>query len=185
MKPENLVKGGTEAELWQKIRSDFSKEEDLLAYNATLVYKNRKVALDIDIDPGGGFESGSATTAFVAWLPVIPPYRFAIHEQHFTDEIGKFFGMEDVLIGYRDFDEKLVIKAHDKATIRKLFASPAVRETFMSLHDFTFGIHHRKTDNTDKAYLELYIEHGITEPEKLQQIFNAFYAVLELVDDGN
>ena len=59
------------------------------------MHGNRKIVLEIDIDLGGGFESGYETTVFSADLHTAPAFRFAIHEQHFTDEIGKFFGVEE------------------------------------------------------------------------------------------
>lgn len=184
MEHENVITALTEDEIWQEVNKQFQQEPELLSYRAVLVQDNRKVLLDIDIDLGGGFESGYETTTFVSHLHSEPPFRFAIHEQHFTDEIGKFFGMQDVEIGYEDFDEKLIIKTNNAEKVRQIFSDPSVRQTFLSLSDFSFGTttQHSSHPEKDGPFLELTIENGITDPQKLREIYHAFYAVLMQID---
>ena len=99
MTNENFIKGSGEDEIWQQINDQFLQNSDPLEYTAIIEQENRKVILDIDIDLGGGFESGYETTSLTAPLHHTTDFKFAIHEEHFTDEIGKFFGMQDVVIG--------------------------------------------------------------------------------------
>ncbi len=179
MSVENYIKGENEQQIWEQISADFDKGNQLQSYNAVITQGNARIILDIDVDLGGGFESGFSTTIFNALLPDYPAFRFAIHKEHFIDELGKFFGMQDVVLGYKEFDEKLIIKTTDKAAVRKLFASPELRETIVSIDDFTFGIHHHNKDGIDKAYLELYIETGITDTFLLRKLYNAFYTVYQ------
>ncbi len=179
MSVENYIKGENEQQIWEQISADFDKGNQLQSYNAVITQGNARIILDIDVDLGGGFESGFSTTIFNALLPDYPAFRFAIHKEHFIDELGKFFGMQDVVLGYKEFDEKLIIKTTDKAAVRKLFASPELRETIESIDDFTFGIHHHNKDGIDKAYLELYIETGITDTFLLRKLYNAFYTVYQ------
>ncbi|MCW3109070.1 MAG: hypothetical protein JWQ09_3576, partial [Segetibacter sp.] len=135
-------------------------------------------------DLGGGFESGYETTTLTAPLHALTDFRFAIHEEHFTDEIGKFFGMQDVVIGYEEFDKRLIIKTNDQAKAREIFADASVRTVFQSLENFTFGITtHHSTDSTTKdPFLELIIETGITDVNKLRTIYKAYFSVLTAVD---
>lgn len=90
MEHENIISGRTEEEVWQQINNQFLANPDPLEYSAVIVQENRKIVLDIDIDLGGGFESGYETTALTAELHTAPAFRFAIHGQHFSDEIGNF-----------------------------------------------------------------------------------------------
>jgi hypothetical protein len=184
MNNENFISGSTEEEIWQQVKAQLLKDPELLEYIAIIIHDGRKIIINIDIDLGGGFESGYETTTFTAPLQTNPEFRFAIHEEHFTDEIGKFFGMQDLVIGYKEFDEKLIIKSNDKAKTRKLFASPSVRSVFENLSNFTFGIatHHANEPHKKDAYLELNIESGITDPDQLRELYSAFYSVLTALD---
>lgn len=182
MNAGSFLNGEMENKIWNKINADLEKDSPVFTYNTDIEQDGYHVVLDIDIDPGGGFESGYATTSFTALLKAEPHFRFAIHKEHFTDEIGKFFGMQDVLIGYKDFDNKLIIKTNDKTSVRKLFSSPQLREIIAALEDFTFGIHHHTNNGVKSPYLELMIEDGITDAVRLRQIFNAFYVVLTLIE---
>ena len=183
MKQENLVSGQTIDEIWQQVGLQLNDTSEILDYNTVIVHAGRKTILSIDIDLGGGFESGFETTTFTAELEKQPTFKFAIHQEHFTDEIGKFFGMQDVVIGYKDFDEKLIIKTDDKAKVRRIFSDMAVRETILSLSDFSFGItQHHKEDHKKAWYLELNIEQGITNVEELREIYKAFLSVLQSLE---
>ena len=55
-------------------------------------------------------------------------FRFSIHRKNVFTDISKFFGMQDVEIGYPAFDEAFVIKGNDEAKLRRLFASVELRK---------------------------------------------------------
>jgi hypothetical protein len=139
MATEPKIISGNEDEIWQQITSDF-REGDLLEYRAIIQQQNTRVLLDIDIDLGGGFEGGYESTMLRSPLKPNNNFRFAIHEEGFIDEVGKFFGMQDVVIGYPEFDKKVLIKANDEAKVKPLFADTSVREVFQSLDDFTLEL---------------------------------------------
>lgn len=179
MQQENILTGKTEEEVWQQIDQQFGGEPEILEYTAIIEQDEKRIMLDIDIDLGGGFESGYATTTFSAMLPPSPGFTFGIHHEHFIDEIGKFFGMEDVETGYSEFDKKLVVKTNDRERVRAVFADEQVRSVFQTLDDFTFAIaRHHSNGEPDVPFLELQIEVGITDPLKLREIYHAFLSVL-------
>jgi hypothetical protein len=169
--------GSTESQIWEQIANDIN--EDVLEYHAIIQQNSVKIYLDIDIDLGGGFEGGYATTAYRAAVNN-DGFKFAIHEEHFTDEIGKFFGMEDIKIGYPELDKHLVIKTNNHDKVKALFAEEAVRQIFTTLENFDFGVrmHSVEGSHTDQAFLELNIEDGITDTSALRELYHAFYTVL-------
>lgn len=180
---QTTIAGLNEDEIWQKINAEFLINPDPLQYSVMIQQGNKQVVLDIDIDLGGGFESGFETTTLAAELANPTDFRFGLHQQHFSDEIGKFFGMEDVEIGFPEFDKKLIVKTNDRLKVREIFSDESVRKVFERLEDFTFGITHHKAENEKKArFLELEIESGITDPKKLREIYHAFFSVLVLVE---
>ncbi len=175
-----IITAPTANELFAQLNTDFAVEDGFYEYTATLVTGNVQVLLDIDIDPGGGFESGYETTMLRSELTTTAGFRFAIHHESFLDDLGKFFGMQDVEIGYPEFDEKVIVKTNNEAKVKSLFIHQPVRQVFETLDNYTFGItSHRKPHSDEKQYyLELIIETGITNTTELQKIYHAFVEVL-------
>jgi hypothetical protein len=170
--------------VWQKISTQLNSQTDLVEFTAIIKQNNYHIVLDIDIDLGGGFESGYETTTFSALLHSLLPFKFGIHPKHLTDEIGKFFGMQDAVVGFADFDDKMIVKTNDVDKVRNLLSDPAVRKTLLTLGDFSFEINSSHTNSKDEkvSTLQLQIESGITDPVALQPIYHAFYSVLSAVD---
>lgn len=172
-----VIEGETEDEIWQQVRPDFEGEE-LLGYNVILQTPNSAVELDIDIDLGGGFERGFEITRLVAKLPATNDFKFALHKEDFLDEIGKFFGMQDVKLGYEDFDKHVVVKTNDEARIKELFADEQLRLFVLSLEeDFNLSL---SKDHEEKV-LALEIEKGITDVTVLQKLHGWFLQLLDAV----
>ena len=172
------ISGATPAEVWQQVAQDLKSQPELLQYSAILNQGAHSVVLDIDIDLGGGFESGFATTILSARFANPHGLSFAVYPQHFTDGLGKLFGMQDVVLGYPDFDEKLIVKGTHENLLPPLFADATVRQALLQLTEFTFEIN-LPDDAHDEAVLELFIEEGITNPARLEQLYHAFVSVLD------
>ena len=183
MQSPKVIKGNTEDEIWQQITADLSNQTEILEYEALIDQGDKQIVLDIDIDLGGGFESGYESTMLRAPLHIDQDFRFAVHDEGFIDEVGKFFGMQDVETGYEEFDKATLIKSNDEEKVKALFADASVRRVMQSLDDYTFGIIMHHTNHDEKGpFLELYINTAITDAADLRQIYHAFYTVLNLLD---
>jgi hypothetical protein len=182
MEDIKTISGTTEEQVWAGVEA--ALQEDLLDYNLLLKQEKKRIKLYIGIDLGGGFESGSSLTQFSAVLSHKNTFKFAIHDKSFIDQVGKFFGMQDVEIGYPSLDEHLIIKTDNKEKVRHVFADAGIRSVFSTLESFDCGIH-TDTDEKDKphAYLELNIDEGITNPAQLRKIYRAFYKLLMNIED--
>ena len=172
-----IIKGQNEEEIWHQVRTDFEGEE-LLGYNVLLETPTSLVELDVDIDLGGGFEGGFEITRMVSKIPATNDFKFALHKEDFLDEIGKFFGMQDVKLGYEDFDKHVVVKTNDEARIKALFADEQLRLFVLALNeDFNFSLSY----NHEEKVLALEVEKGITDVAALQKLHAGFVQVLERV----
>lgn len=180
---EKVISASTEDELWQEVISDFKTDPDPLEYHAVLEQKERRVILDIYNNHAVGFEA-VAYTSFSAYIFGRDNFRFTINTQSFTDELGKFFGMQDITLGFRNFDEKFVIKSNDEKKISNLFSDQQVRSTLVALNDLSFGIVEYEIENADgKApFLELKIGSAVSDPMHLREVYNAFFKVLLLIE---
>ena len=183
MAEAKYITGNTTDDLWNQVSADLSGK-NIYEYYALLVQDERKVELIIDIDLGGGFESGSAATSFTAAVTSTHDFRFALHHQGLIDSAGKFFGMEDVVIGYKEFDDALIIKTNDRERTRRIFSDEEARKVFQSLRSFTLRlVHHHVADQIEGQYsLELSIDEGITDPATLRNLYVAFCIVLSGIE---
>ncbi len=185
----------TNSETWAEV-TDFLKGVSLpFQYSKTFNHNDKNVSLTIDIDAGGGFESGYEFTSLTAPVPVqftsiSSPLAtgsslvFAVHDSKVMDRIGKVFGAEDVEIGYAEFDKLLVVKTNDKEALREIFSDREVRETFRELKEFSLEITEHEDGNPSHT-LEFIIDRAITDVEELQKIFSAFTTVLDNILEMN
>ena len=183
MNDRKIISGKAEDDVWQQVNADLGNNADVLDYKATLEQAGNSVLFDIDIDPGGGFESGIASTRFAALLTPTTAFRFSVHEDHFIDDLGKFFGLQDVKLGYPALDHHLVIKTNNEQKLKALFAPEKVRQIFETLRNFDFGIrkHHTGEHLHTQIYLELNINDTMNEPDVLRPIYSAFYEVMMIL----
>lgn len=184
MNKQTTIKGNSVEEIWQELDDQVNNSSDPFDIDLLIELEGRTIEIMVEIDLGGGFESGYEFTVIKSQLNSNPDFRFAIHQEHFIDEIGKFFGMQDVVLGYKEFDEKFIVKTDDKAKTRKLFSSADIRQFLNKQEDFTFGVtaHHIGSEQNKSPFLELRIERGVTETPLLKEWFNAFYSVLKMIN---
>ncbi|MGV3509535.1 MAG: hypothetical protein ACO1N7_09620 [Sphingobacteriaceae bacterium] len=179
-----VISGNTSSEVWRQIEEDFNDNPELFEYSIVIEQQGRSVGMDIDIDLGGGFEGGYALTRFMSNLRSFDDFRFSLHKQDIIDDVAKFFGMQDVVVGYPEFDKHIVVKSNKEDRIKDILSDAVVRENLLTLPEFNFHIRHHHSAHTEveSAFLELRIDDGITEPIRLREIYNMFIVVLDKVE---
>ncbi|MHC4598617.1 MAG: DUF3137 domain-containing protein [Planctomycetota bacterium] len=55
-------------------------------------------------------------------------FRFTVYREGFFSGWAKVFGMQDVIVGHRQFDREYIIKGTDEAKLQALFANKRIRE---------------------------------------------------------
>ncbi|MEO8109688.1 MAG: hypothetical protein ABI594_06650 [Ginsengibacter sp.] len=182
MEIEKIINGNNPREIWNQIGEDLKANE--FDYTAVINYQDSKIIFNIEIDPGGGFEGGYQTTMLRSELQHAGDFKFAIHHQGLLDEIGKFFGMQDIETGYPEFDKKVIVKSNDEAKVKSIFADAQIRSVFKEIDDFILHIVKHHIDETEKQvnFLELTIEEAIVDTARLVSLFNAFYNVLSEIE---
>ncbi|MBC8054628.1 MAG: hypothetical protein H7Y13_16335 [Sphingobacteriaceae bacterium] len=180
---EKIISATDEDQLWEKVIADFKADPDPLEYHAVLEQNDRRIILDIFNNHAVGFEAVAYVT-FSAYLYGRDNFRFSIYNEGFTEEIGKFFGMQDFLLGYRNFDQRFIIKTNNEQKLSSLFADMNVRDTLISLPNLSLGIVEYTLEEADGKvpFLELKIEKAINDPAMLRKIYHTFFSVLLLVE---
>jgi hypothetical protein len=74
--------------------------------------------------------------------PYVTPdgFHFKIYREGIFSEIGKWFGMQDVTVGYEDFDRDFIIKGNDEGRLRQLFSNQKVRELIAVQPEIYFSV---------------------------------------------
>jgi hypothetical protein len=186
MEDIKVISGSSEQDIWKNIEADLTADDEIYNYDVVINQGGKQVQLTVDIDPGGGFESGFESTELRAPLSVASDFRLAVHDEDFMDEIGKFLGMQDIETGYTDLDKNVVIKANDEQRVHRIFEDAEVRELFARLEDFDLSIHTEKvgSNHNEQPILELNINEGITDPASLRAVYHAFYKMLERIEQA-
>jgi hypothetical protein len=183
METTKIITGATEDDIWQQINDDLLGEEDVLSYNVIIKQYERQVILDIDIDPGGGFEGGYEITSFTANINNTCGFHFKMHDENFIDEIGELFGMSHLKTGDADFDKKVLVKTNDEAKAKNILADQTTRDFFKSLENYSLAIVKNEEDHHEQYSLELCIDDGITDPLELRKIYVHYFSVLTKIDN--
>jgi hypothetical protein len=181
METAKIIEGNTEQEIWSKVEQDL-KIDEIEHYEILIKQGNRNIVFVLDIDLGGGFEGGSQYAMLRSNVSVNRNFKFAIHNEDFIDEVGKFFGMQDVETGYQELDKHLVIKTNDVKKVRRIFANDTVRNILISLDSFHCGIHAHNDDGVQEYFLELYVDENVDDLLVLKSLYKVFYNLLTAIE---
>ncbi|RNI31595.1 hypothetical protein [Rufibacter latericius] len=168
----------TEEELWHQVAHDMASQKELLSYSALLEQRGTQIYFDTDIDLGGGFESGISSTTFMAPVPSHVTLRFALHEQGWIDEVGKFFGMEDIELGFPDIDDAFIIKTNQPEVLKNLFADPFIHETLLKHRNCELRLNDDEDETGPETVLTFSKDEAILDMGELREIYRLLYEML-------
>ncbi|MBI1389683.1 MAG: DUF3137 domain-containing protein [bacterium] len=110
-------------------------------------------------------------------------FRFLIYRQTLFSAVAKAFGMQDIDVGFTEFDRHYVIQGNDAAKVKALFASQSVRGAISAYPEFYGEVrnddgwfHDEFPEGVDELYC--LIEGEIVDPDKLKGLFDLFAELL-------
>ena len=126
--------GPSKEEIWRQLCSEIGAQ-----YVQGGFWKGDKVQAHhgqwtITLDTYSESHSDGHTTQYAMYTRMRAPYvnkdgfRFTIYRKNIFSGLGKFLGLQDVEVGFPDFDDAFIIKGNDEGRLRELFANPRVRE---------------------------------------------------------
>ncbi|MFC5269301.1 hypothetical protein [Adhaeribacter terreus] len=177
---ENLrqFSGESENEIWQQIAADMHQQNEILEYSAQINQQDHQVYFDIDIDLGGGFEGGFETTTFMA--PVNnSELKFHLYPQNWLNEVGKILGLEDVELGYPEFDKTFIIKASNPEKLKRIFADETIRQTLLKYPDCELKLSHEHDKPNARNLLTFNLDLALISPEHLREVYHVMLQILE------
>jgi hypothetical protein len=172
----------TEDALWQQVSTDLGQQPDLFEYRAQLLQGGYELELNIDIDLGGGFESGQATTTLTALVPGNPALRFALHEQEWVHELGKLLGLTDVELGDPALDAAFIITTNAPSALRHLLLqTPDARQMLLRYPTMRLALAPPSSEPDAPLHLTFALDAALTEPEELRAVYHLLLSLLEQI----
>jgi hypothetical protein len=74
--------------------------------------------------------------------PYVNPdgFTFTVYRNGVFSDIGKWFGMQDVAVGYPEFDGAFIVKGNDEQKLRRLFSNQKIRDLINAQPDIRFSV---------------------------------------------
>jgi hypothetical protein len=118
--------------------------------------------------------------------PFVNPngFRFSIYRRSFFSDIGKKFGMQDVEIGDRAFDDDFIVKATDDSQVRSLLSNAKIRELIGQQPQIEFSVKDDEgwfgakfPEGVDELYFA--VRGVIKDTERLKLLYELFAETLD------
>ena len=118
--------------------------------------------------------------------PYVNPdgFHFTIYRKGIFSDIAKWFGMQDVAVGYEPFDQDFIIKGNSEMKLRQLFADARIRELIAAQPAIRFTVKDdegwfgaRLPEGVDELYFE--VVGVIKDVEQLKMLYELFAETLD------
>lgn len=113
-------------------------------------------------------------------------FHFNIYRKGIFSNLGKKLGMQDVTVGYPEFDEAFIIKGTDEAKLRRLFANGKIRELLtkqpsVQFHVQEFDLNFWNGREFPQGVNELYFDDSgiIMDMDRLKSLYDLFSETLD------
>jgi hypothetical protein len=175
------VFGPSQDEVWRKLSEELGAE-----YSGGSFWRGGKVEVRVGewiilLDTYTVSTGQSSVTYTRMRAPYVNAdgFRFKIYREGFFSGIGKFFGMQDVVVGFPEFDKEFVIQGSDETKLRALFAHPRIRELIREQPHISFEVKDNEgwfgpSFPEDVDELVFAVAGVIKDPERLKLLFSLF-----------
>lgn len=129
--------GPSKEEIWQQLAAEIGANfVDGGFWGKDVVQaKHREWTITLDTYTVSSGKSSTTYTRIRAPYINKDCFYFTIYQKSIFSALGKFFGMQDVEVGYPQFDEDFIIKGNDEQKLRSLFANSTIRELIQLQQD--------------------------------------------------
>ena len=165
------------AEEFQGTVEDLNPDSSQTGMSIVLPLKNTDLTLVYTLEPG---KNGSHShTTVEASFSAGGDLKFGLHPQKQLVALGKLFGMQDIVVGFKDFDQRFVIKGNVAGRIRDIFADGEIRALLMDEPNIEISSHANNTDSKlspkvldgEQFVLSLKIPSIIDDFERLKNLY--------------
>lgn len=179
------VFGPSQEEIWRPFAEEIDAEyiDNGIWKAKKIVYRHENWTITLDTYSESSGKSSTTYTRMRAPYRTKDDFNFKIYNSGFFSDIGKKFGMQDIEIGYADFDENFIIKGNDENKLKDLFASEKIQEIIQSQDRIHLEI------KEDEGWLGSEIPEGVNllyfktigvikDPKRLKMLYMLFAMIL-------
>lgn len=164
-------------QLCKEIDADFIPAKGFLDFDSIQAYHNNwTVVID-------NFKKGKRPTHTRIRAPYINAdgFQFRIFGKPLLDFVAKNFRSQDVLVGFKGFDDDFIIQGNDEHKLRQLFENNNIRKLISRQYPETFLLENRvdhkwSVKQYGKGVSELYFHYKglITDLDQLWDLYDLF-----------
>jgi len=98
--------------------------------------------------------------------------------------VMKFFDMQDIIVGFKQIDDKYIIQGNDKKLLEELFAKVSLRENLLKQEDILIQVKDDESwfkESVKEPADELYVEvpYLIKNTQQLEMVYAIFADILD------
>lgn len=178
--------GPSKKEIWTELSDKINAEyiEGGFFGRDKVVTRSKEWTITLDTYTVSSGKSSTTYTRMRAPYVNKDGFKFKIYREGIFSELGKFLGMEDIEIGYPEFDANFIIKGNNKDKVKALFSDAQLQE----LIEFQPRLHLEVKDDegwfgtefpegVDELYFQ--VVGVIKDMELLESLFELFSKVLD------
>lgn len=107
-------------------------------------------------------------------------FKSKIYRKGFFSGLGKALGLQDIEIGFPQFDEDFIIKSNDEDLVRNVLGVQEIRSLMSSLKYINIKTRSKHDGSGNMEYL---VPRVIKDVEAVKNIFHLFTALLDRYDE--
>lgn len=122
--------GPSKKEIWNELSNKINAEyvEGGFFGRDKVVTRSKEWTITLDTYTVSTGKSSTTYTRMRAPYVNKDGFKFKIYREGIFSELGKIMGMEDIEIGYPEFDSNFILKGNDKDKVRTLFTDTELQE---------------------------------------------------------
>jgi len=180
--------GPSKVEIWHQLSNEidgnFISGGFWKSDKVTLKHKEWTITLDT--------YSVAAQSGSMTYTRMRVPYEnkdkffFTIYPEGLFSTFGKILGMQDIIIGFPEFDKKFIIKSNNPDKIKKLLQNEEIRNLIKQQPDIHFEVKDDEgwfgedfPEGIDELYFE--VPQLILDVERLRKLYELFAVTLDLL----
>jgi hypothetical protein len=108
-------------------------------------------------------------------------FSFLVYRSGVFSELGKLIGMQDVEVGFPEFDSSFIIKGNNQELLRRLFSCEKIRKLLSEQPNVRFEIVRDEGKPTEESRDEVRFQASgaIQDLDRLRQLFELFAVTLD------
>ena len=178
--------GTSKNEIWAQIANDIGGEfkEGGFWDRGEISYRHGEWEIKLDTYTDDNEDSYTTYTRMRAPFVNKDKFYFGIYRTGFFSKAGKFFGMQDIEIGDKFFDDKFIIKSKNISKVKRLLAGDEIKTLIERQPNIHFKIeklaglfHSYYPEGVDALYFEC--DGELNDEQKIKDLFDLFSFTLE------